>query len=286
MRKAFLLLVLLASSGAWAQTFPTVANLAVRYESDCITFTSSVCSTPSNNSTLTTWADESGNANTATVGSGTCTFHTNQVNGKPSVSFSSCLLNLASGVHTISLGQTTFVVLALSNASGSGYQAIWSGDQGANHNSYTYMFGGGASQNVCGTGLNQPCEQVLMQVAWLFLGHSSTVADTAYHQMNVAVTSGCGGGGGLPGFRQDSAAVTGGNSYCSGATDIVQTAIGNRVSQSDMFFSGSLAALISYSRQLSSTEIGQVETYLYCKYNLGSGTCAAPNVPRHHGSIF
>jgi hypothetical protein len=101
-----------------------VAGYSLRLSSDCITFVSSVCGVPSNGTNITAWADRSGNANDATLNHGTCTFNTNQVNGKPAVTFSSCWGALAFTVPPSGCcidRETAFAVYSVGTSTNSSY---------------------------------------------------------------------------------------------------------------------------------------------------------------------
>ncbi len=233
---------------AWGQTFPSgIPNLAVRYEADCITFVSSVCGTPSNGSTLTTWADESGNANTATVGGGTCTFNTNQVNSNPAVTLASCWLTLGSSIAFYASGQTTFVVTKLSSTAGG---AIWSGAGSA-----SVTFSANASH------LN-----ILSYTTNVGLGSGTFVSDLNWHQRGFNFAVNCDTTG--TSYRVDETNDGSGNA-CGNPT--TQTTIGRNAGNSSEYFPGQLAALISYTRMLTTSERCQVEVYLATKYTVGTG---------------
>ena len=83
----------LAPGSVPSSATPPMTNLKLWFAADCITLSGAVCSTPSNGSTISAWSDQSGNANDASVASGTCTFNTSQINSKPAVTFSSCHMN-------------------------------------------------------------------------------------------------------------------------------------------------------------------------------------------------
>src|SRR5947209_18963882 len=87
----------------------------------------------SNGSSLTTWTDQSGNANNATTGSGTVTYNTARINGLPAGTFSGAYISLASAIAASS-GNTAFVV-SKNAASGKGTFL------GANTSGFAYSTG-------------------------------------------------------------------------------------------------------------------------------------------------
>ncbi len=228
--------------------FPSIANLSARWEADCITFASSVCGVPSNGSTLTTWADESGNGNTATVAGGTCTFNTNQQNSRPAITFSSCWLTLT-GINYFSSGQTAFVVTKVNSTSQGG--AWWSG---AHNASITWK---AATK-----------ENTIDNTTASNLGQGTANADISWHQLGINYGLNCTSS--FTSYRRDQV-DDGSGSGCPNPT--TQTTIGRNAGGNNEALDGKLAALIIYSRLLTSTERNQVENYLYCKYAVGAGPC-------------
>lgn len=146
----------------------TLPSPTAWYSADCITFISSVCGVPADGATITTWADRSGNGNTATVGGGTCTFHTNQINGKPAVTFASCFLTLGTPIPAGN-SQNIFAVAKLTNAAGCTC-GIFSGST----SSFEY-------------GTYQVPQQIFAKTNVLFIAAGSTNLGTSgWNQMNAA----------------------------------------------------------------------------------------------------
>src|SRR5207248_8234910 len=103
--------------GPYASSGPPLTNLQLWLEADCITY-SGGCSTPSDGTSISAWHDQSGNGNDLSKDSGTCTFHTAQINGKPSVTFSSCRWSIANSIAAVS-DHIIFVVLQLDSGASS-----------------------------------------------------------------------------------------------------------------------------------------------------------------------
>lgn len=230
--------------------FPSITNLQLLLEADCITV--APCTSPADGTVLSTWADNSGNGRTATVASGTCTFHTNQVNGLPSVTFSSCHANFtAIAWNAGGLGITEFVVLALTDVVNK--QELNTGTTA----SFAYMFSKDPNNN-------NSAEQLVTNDNSVSRGRGTAAPDTSFHQMNVTYSNVAD-----PVFRLGRAADTtigGAHGSTGGSTSGIgwdKPAGGNNFP-----FSGKLAEDIIFDRILNSTEIGQVETYLNNKYGL------------------
>lgn len=231
-----------------------VTGMRFWYSADCITYSGSVCSVPSNGSTLTTWDDRSGNALTATVQTGTCTFNTSQINGQPAVAFSSCGLTNA---NTALYGAVNiFAVFKRSSSTGKG------------------VFVAGVSGGLSGSSLKYWTDTGFMQgmdmSQVIQIGHGSSSPDTSWHQGNTAYTNNVE----TLAFRLDRASDGGtitGNDAVSRAT----TSVGyDRNGSGTEFFPGDIAEIIFYGSgpggtpALTSPQITQVENYLFAKYGL------------------
>lgn len=229
--------------------FPSsIANLALRFEADCITFTSSVCGTPSDGTTITAWADESGNSNDAGSGTGTCTFHTNQINTNPAVTFANCSLALTTGI-------------VLQNTNGSTGFFVFKDTQNSSSPIISGSFKGiSYYANYGGTNL-----QGVQEEAAIDLGHGTAASNTTnWHQTDYALASGTGVNGTYRQAQSTDTTVGGtGQDGSTASTSTIGHDVGNAV-----YFAGQIAAIIIYQRQLNSTEIGQVETYLHTKYGV------------------
>jgi hypothetical protein len=206
----------------------------------------------SNGATVTSWADQSGNANNATVTAGTATFHTAQINGKPAVTFSSSKFSLANAIS--SSGQhTVFAVYKLSSTSKG---CLVGGPFGG----YTYWFGASSlMQGADSSGLAQ-----------LATG-TAAVSTAAWHQSDL-VFSGAGSSPGTIGvFRLDRAADATQGLLTSGNNPTEPTVIGYNGGTGGEFFAGQLAELVYYNRNLTTTEVTQMESYLNTKYFVAGG---------------
>ncbi len=218
----------------------------VWYDQGCIT--KSPCASPADNTNLTTWADRSDNNNTATVATGTATFHTNQINGTGAVTCSSCGLTWASTVSGAP-GQWTIFAVFKNAATGSKYSLTacsgmvqacikyWTGttkQQGIDSSDLSGGPGGNANQ------------------------------DTNWHQTNVQWSSVA------PGnyvFRIDRAA-DGNGSVGTSITNSNGSILYDTRSGAE-FLNGQLAEFIFYAGYvLSNQQRGQVEAYFQTKYGL------------------
>lgn len=201
-----------------------------------------------NGASQTTWADQSGNANTASYAGGICSgglvppiYQTSQINGKPAVAFirvtQSCL-GLGTPVN-LQTASTIFAVAKLTSTSGT--SPIFSG----NTNSYSMDLG-------------RTTEQGAIKVNVALLGNGNATADTNWHQLNQTYD------GTTVTFRIDRAAD--GTGSTGGAITANETTIGKDGGGDALL--GQIAELIVYNRVLNGTEIGQVETYLNGRYAL------------------
>ncbi len=164
-QSAVAFIVLICSTLACAQSFPSgISSLAARWEADCITFSGSVCSTPSNGSSVTAWNDESGNGNTFNIAAGTCTFNTSQINSKPAVNFNATCHGTITSIDFATSGSTVYAVIKLANTSG-GYALI----SGAHNASVNYWFA-------------ETKEQGLDNTTATGMGGGTANADTSWHQ--------------------------------------------------------------------------------------------------------
>jgi len=232
------------------QSAPTIlptaiANLRLWFSADCITFPSSVCGTPTTGSSVTAWADRSGNANNGSTSGTNCTYNASQINGKPAVTFDGvgCKFTLGTAI-TAGAGHTAFVVLAYTSTSG-GITF------GATSNGFAYKGGGSY-------------EQVLDAQNQVNIAHGTATPDTSWHQMNVSFTN-----GGSPIFRLDESVDTtvlvtpSWNMTGNGPSVLGYNAISNAE-----YLNAKVAELIYYDRTLTSTEVGQIEAYLHSRYGL------------------
>ena len=225
-----------------------VSGMKLWYSADCITFISSVCGTPTTGSTISAWADRSGNGNNATVLTSTCTFNTAQINSLPAITNNgSCGLSypgVGAGIATVfavmrvsSTGNNTILGVSPTTAGAPIY-----GSGNSSKEQYFVVTNGGFSAVVNGT----------------------ATQDTNWHQMNLWVNT-AGVGTNIATMRLDRAA-----DGTSGFPNIAYTAANNRLMDTGngVELTGQIAELIYYNSQLSSPDITTNETYLNCRYGL------------------
>jgi hypothetical protein len=201
----------------------------------------------SDGTSVSSWADQSGNANDGTVSSGTATFHTAQINGRPAVTFSSCHLTLATGIVP-SNGHSLFAVFKLSSTAAK--SSLFSGAA----NTLTYwLANGGKLQGVDKT-------QALQ------FGVGTASQDTNWHQSNVLMSNNSGGF--FLQFRLDRASDATSSSTATDVGSGNQTALGYNAANGGEAFAGQLAEFLYYNRTITSTEVTTIETYLNSRYAL------------------
>ena len=210
------------------------------------------CGVPANGVTITTWADRSGNADTATKATGTCTFNTSQINSQPAVTFSNCGLTLATGIGPGSGRWTIFAVYRRSDTTTYGKLLAC-----ASTTCVSYYTGND------GSGQNR--QQGFDSNDFLGIAYGTTTVSTSWHQTNVAFQNSSSGN--TIAFRLDRA--TDGSTLIN-STNITSatTSVGYNAHGSAQFFAGQLAELIYYNSLLSNADITSVETYLHAKYGL------------------
>jgi hypothetical protein len=212
---------------------------------DCITYTSSVCGTPSNGSTITSWADRSGNGNSILYNNGSSvTFNTNQINGLPAAAVGNTQWKLNSTIAA-STGYSAFSVIKLSGTArgdlfgpvlitgGDGFKWWFTTVQGADSSSAVQL----------GTGTTTLSTSTWFQSNVTFVNNSSTLN-----------------------FRLSRATDTTSGATSHNITGAIGTFFASGVSSE--LFAGSVAEVILYNRVLSGTEITTVEAYLNQKYGL------------------
>lgn len=220
------------------------------------------CAGPcSNGSSQSSWADQSGSGNNGTLTpaiTSACVasvYNTNQINGKPAVTFNgnntvgseTCFSIGNAGVPIAwSGGVTEFSVVKFTGVSGTSY-TITSGGAGV----FSWSHGGGAQlQNS-----SKACNAAL--------GTGTASFDTNWHQMNTTYNSSTGAWA----FRLDRANDNSGtNAQTMGSTFLVlgTDPCGGGIRS----FLGQIAEFILYNRVLSAGEITTVETYLNSRYAL------------------
>jgi hypothetical protein len=230
-----------------------LTNLVLWYEADCITYSGGNCSTPSDGTTISAWSDKSGNGNDLSLDSGTCTFHTSQVNGQPAVTFSSCHWSIANSIASVA-DHHIYVVLQLDSGANS---MLLGGD------------GGGFGSGSCGFwyGKHSGKYQGIDKVDIAELGYGAATRDTTWHQVNTRFKN----DDTLLAFRMDRAddAAT---SESTAGCNLPITQVGYNFATNSENFAGKLAALLYYQSNSGSvrdtTDRDAVETYLHNKYGL------------------
>ena len=218
---------------------------------------SAVCS---DGGSQNSWADQSGNGNNGTLTpsiTSACVasvFHTNQINGKPALTFNG--VNTAGSETCFSVGNSgvglnnksaTSMFLVAKLASTSVISEIASGTSGS--------FDWRGSQTTI------PAEQIALKACTSGLGNGTATTDTSWHQMNVTYN------GTAISFRINRASDGSASPGTSITTNWLTLGI-NPCGGSFNAFDGQIAEFILYSRVLSGTEITTVETYLHGKYGL------------------
>jgi len=225
-----------------------VPNLQFWFSADCITYTSSVCGTPSNGTSISSWADHSGNSNNLSKTSGTCTYTANQINGHPDVVFSSCILSLTNAIAA-QCCHHLFAVIQL--ASTSTTVTLVGGTSHACEFTYDFPTSGGSYQlvniqNASGgaTGLHSP------DLNWHQVG---------FYYPNIGTAA--------PRIDRTSDTNTNPGGNCTGPI----TVIGEDPTPA-FVFSGNIAEIIYYQDNandpVSAANITVIETYLHTKYGL------------------
>lgn len=227
-----------------------VSGMTLWFAADCITFTSSVCGVPSNGTSISAWADESGNANNWSKTSGTCTFNTNQINTTlPAVTFASCYGNFVSAV-TATSGHTVFIVYKTTS------------------NSAGYILGSAALGGYAYEPAGLTGAQIVDRQNVINVGNATNHATSGtWMQQNAAMQNA------TPAFvmtfRQSSATDTTASSTSSNITVNGPSGMG-----ADLFgtpsglFNGQVAEILYYNALLNSTQIQQNEAYFRAKYGV------------------
>ncbi len=240
-----------------------LTGMLIWYEADV----GSNCSggTCSDGATQDTWADQSGNGttghgdNTLKLGTGVANcqsgvYHTNQINGKPAVTFASATPTCFAHTAASNLSAASaFVVLTWTSA------CLWT--TGANACDVMGSNGGGLNW-FPGHSSGHPL--LLKACTSLIATSTATTTSGAWYQENFTYDSSSGawafrvnqaGGGSGTNIQTISGGQTGigGNGCATGSEDFLQ---------------GQMAEFILYNRVLSGGEITTVETYLNGKYGL------------------
>lgn len=240
--------------GTLVPVTPPLTGMAIWWSADVGNNCSGVACT--DGAGQTTWADRSGNGNTGLVSrcGVTPTFHTNQINGKPAVTFngnSSANVNATCYTATTSVdNKATSTMFAVVKFGGSGGYIIASGT------GTPLKWGGYGS-------IGSNTIQILQQGSVANIGASVATGNQNWNQINATYDSSTGAWA----LRTNRAADGSGTqirSITSNFLDLGITESGGSIST----LLGQVAEFILYTRVLSSTEITTVETYLNSKYGL------------------
>lgn len=228
---------------------PPLANLQLWYSADCITYSGGNCSTPADGTNVTNWNDRSGNANNATTAN-TCTFHTNQINGQPAVTFNgACNLDFTSVAAT----NVTAIFVVYKRTSGT-VGTILSG----NSSSFGYR-----------TAVNGK-QQDMLKILVADGLQGTAAQDTNWHQIyGVNCNGSCTDGPPYQIFHLDRNADGTSNSGLGIASGALH--IGSDAGSSE-FLNGQIAEILFYTNNGTSisgtVNPTTVETYLHNKYGL------------------
>tara|TARA_Y100000590_G_scaffold470727_1_gene668798 strand:- start:836 stop:10723 length:9888 start_codon:yes stop_codon:yes gene_type:complete len=231
-----------ASAGPWTLPSPggvDPTGLEIWYDADDIgtLYQNAACTTPvtADGQNVLCWQDKSASANNATIATNNPTYQTNEFNGMPVIRFDGTNDTLDFGTGLSNI-RTVFVV----NKSDSNNHQLLLGDTTTQHwytNNGTLLANGTASSN-------------LISGTWK-VNRSSESDPSNYNQS---------------GQYSLYSVVTAGNVDADHLSS--DRKVGGR------FFQGDIVEVIIYSRALSSTEVEDVENYLYNKW-----FDAAPDAP-------
>ena len=220
---------------------------AVWYSGDCITFPSSVCTTPANGTTITTWQDRSGNARDASISGGTATFNTNQLNGKPAVTLSGSTSGTIGGTAIPSNdAHTVFLVAQWPSLSGGTSETLLA----STFTGFQYRISG-FNQNVLSNGNANIATgtTTLSSATWYSL--NATQCDTGSCSPTV-------------GFNVNQAVDTPGT--ITNSNVVSPTVLFHNQVNGDEYFNGTTTEFFYYNSQLSAADIVYDTCYLYGKY--------------------
>ncbi len=217
------------------------------YSADCITFAASVCGTPANGTSITAWADRSGNARDASRTTATATFNTNQINSLPAVTTS---------------GSAEFTI---------GGSAIGSNSTHTLFGMLNYTSGQYA---VAGTGIGQffyvwngsPLKQHINAGGGSSVINGSTTLSAGTWYNVMAQETGGSSGPGLTAILHVNETLDSNTTIGSGQNLTPPNRIFWDKLDNCCGFTGLYAELIYYNQQLSASDIVYNECYLYGKY--------------------
>jgi len=232
-----------------------ISGLLVWWEADIGSNCSGACTDGASQST---WADQSGNGNNGNLNSYlsampcvASVYHTNQINGKPAVTFNG---------NTTDGSETCFEVsnTGLDNkATATAFLVM------KNAGAFRALFGGSSNSLVWGAGAAANPLQEIQQGSTANIGNGTLTGDTSWHQINFTYNSSTG----AYAFRTDRAADGSGTNAKTISTNWIALGVtfaGGSIST----FSGQIAEFFMYNRVLSGGEITTAETCLNTKYGL------------------
>lgn len=222
----------------------TIPGLTFAFDASCVSITGTTCSSPSNGTTLTTWANRAGFNNSYATMSGTCTFRSSQIGGQPAVTFDGTSCNSNFPAPLLAQYVTGAVVMANASSAAKGT-----------------MFGsgsGGPAYWTCSGSKEQGNDaQQVSQTA------SGTAAcDTNWHQMNFERAL-----GNYPTYRLGEsvdATINGTNAAWGSGPD----AIGHNGQSGAEYLNGQAALMLWYNRALTASEVTRLETYLHSRFGI------------------
>jgi hypothetical protein len=235
--------------------FSEISSLTVWLRADCV---NGVDNDPADNSTVSTWADVSGNGNNATS-SGAPTFQSdsgNLINSNPVISFSGS--NTFSSIDIRAGTRPNLTIVAVYKPRGSGNrEGVWGIDDGGWDRFFLARWSGndglisvGNSSNVTNSGVI--ATPTLITTVMRYSVSSGTAV---YRNGDLAATT------------TDNASPT------SAYANMLIGSGGNGLN-----FTGDIAELIVFSQALSSSDLITVNGYLNNKYslNIASGNLPVP----------
>lgn len=231
---------------------PVSSNLQIWLKADAGLTCSGGCT---NGATVTGWTDQSTNAYTGTV-SGTITYNTSQINGKPALTFSSAHVSLSGTPSGGADAHTAFAVIKLASTTTNG--TILSGTGGGLSSFDWWLNKGSPTVNVQGLDAAQLA----------FIGEGSTTLGTTWDQINIAERGHSATGGFLLAFRVNEATDTASTSGTAHDDVNPPNAVGYNVPVNGEFFNGQIAEILYYNVLLTSTQITCNETYLHTRYGI------------------
>jgi len=221
------------------------------YKADAGVTCSGACS---NGSSVTSWADQSGNSRTATTASGTLTFSTSQLNSLPAITSAGSAWATIGG-STIGASDKHSVFIVWNNTLAGGARGIMGGPS-ADNTITVYTNVGLGSFGFC------------YDTSVTTFGNCTSTGTTVstWYQGNILQRGPASGSGSLIQFRVNESPISlagGGNNLNVNPPELIFA-----YSASLHTFVGSIAEIIYYSTDLSGGDVTTNETYLHCRYGI------------------